>query len=249
VDRRRDGHTGQRHDQRHQRHIAPRPGQQEPAEHGDPDQQREQEHDLPAPPDDQQHDAREGQCERHDLEDGAERRAPGGARAVPHVPHLSGDHPREVQRLVREVVDGVLAADPLQRCVAGQVRVLLGDAVEQRRHRDPAELAHTHVLLAHVAGDEHALDVQVQAVPRQVGADEQRLAATCADRHEAALDAGHVDRPREHGERERGRQDHRSDQAAPPQREQREDDDEHEVLGPRERGQPEQHARRRPRPA
>ena len=45
------------------------------------------------------------------------------------------------------------------------------------------------------------------------------------------------------------RQDRCGHQTAAPQREQREHDDEREVLRPGERGQPEQHAGYRPRPA
>ena len=53
--RHRDRHTGERHHERHQRHVAPRAGQQQPAEHRDAEQSRAIGSDLPAPPQRQQH--------------------------------------------------------------------------------------------------------------------------------------------------------------------------------------------------
>ena len=56
--------------------------------------------------------------------------------AAPHPAHLAGGHRQVAERVFVEVLGEVFLADLAERLVAGQVRVAVGDAVEERRRVD-----------------------------------------------------------------------------------------------------------------
>jgi hypothetical protein len=126
--------------------------------------------------------------------------------------------------------------------------VARSDAVEQRLHRLRRALRRRDV--AHPLVALHQLDLHAVVDPaaRQVGTDEQRLAAPGRDRHEPPRLAGDVDCPRRDRRRERDRQHGRGRQPRAHEREQREHRAEHQVLGPHERAHADQRAGREPCP-
>ena len=129
------------------------------------------------------------------------------AAAVVEEPHplgLGPLHLRERDRLRRRVVDEVLARLALERLVARQIRVALGEDLQRVGGRDLVRL-HPAVLgvAARAARLEVLLHADRRAAARQVGADEQRRRAALGDRDEAALLARGVDRPRRQHDRGR----------------------------------------------
>ena len=135
----RQGRAGKRKDQCHQHLVAARGRQRGGADGGDERDRGRHRDQLPPAAAPGEH-AEAGQAEQRRSAIWTTRPAVELHRfadpGAPHPPDLARGHRRVADRVFAEVVGEVLLADLAQRLVARQVRVAVGDAVEERRRVD-----------------------------------------------------------------------------------------------------------------